>query len=137
MGSATQVMLTTRFRATVGQKPTRHPGGQQQPWSFQSHVQRADQHGTRKMAILVMANRIICVKIVNASLAPALQTASLLPINLVTEENFPLGLPNCFPSLFLRAKASLVREEIIERSLSAESEKANAKTLEEMLLPSS
>ena len=30
-GSATQVMLTTRFRATVGPKPTRHPGGQQQP----------------------------------------------------------------------------------------------------------
>jgi hypothetical protein len=64
MGSATQVMLTTRFRATVGQKPTQHPGGQQQPWSSQSHVQRADQHGTRKMAILVMANRIIYVKMV-------------------------------------------------------------------------
>jgi hypothetical protein len=41
------------------------------------------------------------------------------------------------PSLRFRAKASLVREEIIERSISAESEKAKAKTLEEMLLPSS
>jgi hypothetical protein len=59
---------------------------------------------------------------------------SSLPVNLVTAENFPFGLPNRFPSLFLRAKASLVRLEIMDRSISAESEKANAKTLEEMLL---
>src|SRR5215831_17640454 len=52
-------------------KTTRHPGGQQQPWSSQSHVRRADQHGTRKMAIPAMANRIICVKIASASLAGA------------------------------------------------------------------
>jgi hypothetical protein len=31
-------------------------------------------------------------------------------------DNFPFGLPNRLPSLFLRAKASLVREEIMERS---------------------
>jgi hypothetical protein len=32
-------------------------------------MSRMDQHGTRKTAILVMANRIICVKIASASLA--------------------------------------------------------------------
>ena len=62
---------------------------------------------------------------------------SSLPVNLVTEENVPFGLPSRLPSLFLRAKASLVREEIIDRSISAESAKANAKTLEEMVWPSS
>jgi len=72
-------MLTTRFRATVGQKPTRYSGGQQQPWSSQRHVQHADQHGTRKTAILAMANRIICVKIASASLASAPTTISFLP----------------------------------------------------------
>jgi hypothetical protein len=30
LGSATQVMLVTRFRATVGQKLNRNQGGQQQ-----------------------------------------------------------------------------------------------------------
>src|SRR5215470_10833711 len=60
-------------------KTTRHPGGQQQPWSSQSHVRRADQHGTRKMAIPAMANRIICVKIASASLALAPTTCSFLP----------------------------------------------------------
>src|SRR5256884_7082070 len=44
-----------------------------------SHVQCADQHGTRKMAIPAMANRIICVKIASASLAPAPKTFSFLP----------------------------------------------------------
>jgi len=52
---------------------------------------------------------------------------------LVTAESFPFGLPNRLPSLFLRASASLVREEIMERSISAESEKAKAKTFEEAL----
>jgi len=55
---------------------------------------------------------------------------SSFPVNLVTEENFPFGLPNRLPSLFFRAKASFVREEIIERSISAESEKANANTFD-------
>src|SRR5438093_4329367 len=58
---------------------------------------------------------------------------SSLPVSLVTEECFPLGLPSRMPSLLLRAKASFVREEIIERSISAEREKAKARTLEEML----
>src|SRR5262245_63262640 len=57
---------------------------------------------------------------------------SSFPVNLVVVDNFPFGLPNRLPSLFLRAKASLVREEIIDRSISAESEKAKARTLEEI-----
>ena len=55
----------------------------------------------------------------------------------MTEDSLPFGLPNRLPSLFFLAKASFVREEIIDRSISAESEKAKAKTLEEMLFPSS
>ena len=79
VGSATQVMLSMSFRATVGQQPTHYHGGHQQPWSSQRPVQRADQPGTRKMAIPAMANRIICVNSASASVALAPQTASLLP----------------------------------------------------------
>ena len=60
-----------------------------------------------------------------------------LPVSLVCRVRLPLGLPNRFPSDFRRAKASVVREEIMERSISAEREKAKAKTLELMLFPSS
>jgi hypothetical protein len=62
---------------------------------------------------------------------------SSFPDNFVTAESFPFGLPNRLPSLLFRASASFVREEIIERSISAEREKAKAKTFEEILLPSS
>ena len=58
---------------------------------------------------------------------------SSFPVSLVTAESFPFGLPSRMPSLLLRAKASFVRDEIMERSISAESEKAKAKTFEEML----
>ena len=62
---------------------------------------------------------------------------SSFPESLVTADNFPLGLPSLLPSLFLRAQASFVREEIMDRSISAESEKAKARTFEEMLFSSS
>ena len=58
-------------------------------------------------------------------------------MSLVTAESLPLGRPNRLPSLFFRAKASLVREEIIDRSISAERENANTRTLDEILFPSS
>jgi len=44
---------------------------------------------------------------------------SSLPVSLVCRVRLPLDLPNRFPSDFLRAKASVVREEIMERSISA------------------
>jgi hypothetical protein len=48
-GSAIQVMLATRFRATVGQNQTRKQGDQQQPCSSERRAQHVDQAGTRKM----------------------------------------------------------------------------------------
>ncbi len=61
-------MLTTRFRATVSQKQTRHEGDQQQPCASERHAQRVDQAGTRKMAIPATGSRIISVKRANVSL---------------------------------------------------------------------
>src|SRR5712691_8042080 len=46
VGSATQVMLATRFCATVSQKQTQHQGDQQQPCSSEMYAQRVDQAGT-------------------------------------------------------------------------------------------
>ena len=43
VGSATQVMLATRFRATVGQKQTRKQGDQQQSCSSEMRAQYVDQ----------------------------------------------------------------------------------------------
>ena len=60
--------------------------------------------------------------------------SSSLPVSLVTVERRPLGRPSRLPSLFFRAKASLVREEIMERSISAEREKAKANTFELMIV---
>jgi putative tryptophan/tyrosine transport system substrate-binding protein len=75
-GSATQVMLATQFRATVGQKHHAHEGGQQQPWSFETRVQRVDRHSSRKTAIFTAANRIISARHADASLWPVPKTAS-------------------------------------------------------------
>jgi hypothetical protein len=76
-GSATQVMLATQFRATVGQKQPPQQGDPQQSWSSERRVQNVDQAGTRKMAIPAMESRIISVKRANASLWLQLKTASL------------------------------------------------------------
>jgi len=75
-GSATQVMLATRFRATVRQKQTRHEGDQQQPCASEMYAQPVDHAGTRKMAIPAMGSRIISAKRANASLVPRPTTAS-------------------------------------------------------------
>ena len=77
LGSATQVMLATRFRATVGQKHHSHEGGQQQPWSSEMHVQRVDRHSSRKTATFIAANRIISARHADANLWPVAKSASL------------------------------------------------------------
>src|SRR5262249_39998229 len=58
-GSATQVMLATRFRATVGQKHRPTEGGRQQPCSLETRAQGVDRHSSRKTAIFTAASRII------------------------------------------------------------------------------
>ena len=75
-GSATQVMLATRFRATVRQKQTQHEGDQQQPCASERHAQHVDQASTRKMVIPATANKIINVRPASASLGPRLKTTS-------------------------------------------------------------
>ena len=81
MGSATQVMLMTRFRAIVGQKQPEPPAGHQQPWSSERRVPRVDQSGTRTMVIPAMGSRTIHVKRARARLPGTLWPGALRPSN--------------------------------------------------------
>jgi hypothetical protein len=59
---------------------------------------------------------------------------SSFPVSLVLGEAFRVACPSAY--LHSSSGPALVREEIIERSISAEREKANARTFEEMVFPS-
>ena len=63
-------MLAARFRGTVGAKLNRNQGGQQKPWLSERRAQSVGRTDTRKMAIPVMANRIITVRHADGSLFP-------------------------------------------------------------------
>ena len=97
-GSATQVMLATQFRATVGQKHPPCEGGQQQPWLSETRVQRVARHRSRKTVIFTAANRLIRARHADASVWPAPKTAALHPSS-------ARGLSTCCASVSLDAGA--------------------------------
>jgi hypothetical protein len=90
---------------------------------------------TNSATVSLCTPRIRAMALFDTRLSNSVFISVSLPVSFLTFDLLPFGRPSITPSVFFRARASLVRWKIRLRSISADNPKAKARILELMSLP--